>query len=52
MKRSLGRITGAQAREALAMAGRIDRIVKGIAGGDVWNEFLRLALLLASAKKA
>jgi DNA polymerase-3 subunit delta len=52
MKRCLGRITGPQAREALAMAGRIDRIVKGIAGGDVWNEFLRLALLLANPKKA
>lgn len=52
MKRCLNRITAAQAREALAMAGRIDRIVKGLAGGDVWNEFLRLSLTLASPKKA
>jgi len=51
MKRCLGRIGSAQAREALALAGRIDRIVKGIAGGDVWNEFLRLGLALAAPGK-
>lgn len=48
MKRCLNRIGSAQACAALAHAGRIDRIVKGIAGGDAWNEFLRLGLALAA----
>jgi DNA polymerase-3 subunit delta len=46
MKRCLGRIASSQAREALAQAGRIDRMIKGLIVGDVWNEFLRLGLLL------
>lgn len=46
MKRCLGRIASPQAREALAQAGRIDRMIKGLIVGDVWNEFLRLGLLL------
>ena len=48
MKRCLGRVTTTQTRNALAQAGKIDRIVKGIATGDVWNEFLRLGLALAA----
>lgn len=32
---------------ALLHAARVDRIVKGIAGGDVWDELLRLGLRLA-----
>ncbi|HNJ76997.1 MAG TPA: DNA polymerase III subunit delta [Azospira sp.] len=51
MKRCLARITRGQAQEALTLAGRIDRVVKGIAGGDVWNEFLRLGLVLATPGK-
>ena len=35
MKRCLARITRGQAQEALTLASRIDRVVKGIAGGDV-----------------
>lgn len=46
MKRCLGRISTPLAREALAQAGRIDRMIKGLAVGDVWSEFLRMGLLL------
>ena len=35
------------ARAALMHAAKIDRMVKGIAKGDVWDEFLQLALRLA-----
>lgn len=35
------------ARAALLHAAKIDRMVKGIAKGDVWDEFLQLALRLA-----
>ena len=34
----------ASARPALLHAARIDRIIKGLARGDVWDEFLQLAL--------
>ncbi len=34
------------ARAALLHAAKIDRMVKGIAKGDVWDEFLQLALRL------
>jgi DNA polymerase-3 subunit delta len=29
-------------------AARIDRMIKGLAAGDVWDEFLQLALRLAA----
>jgi DNA polymerase-3 subunit delta len=51
MKRCLNRISTAQAQGALAQAGKIDRIIKGIAGGDAWNEFLRLGLSLTAQKR-
>lgn len=35
------------ARAALMHAAKIDRMVKGIAKGDVWDEFLQLAMRLA-----
>ena len=35
------------AKAALDDAARIDRMIKGIGGGDVWTEFLRLGLRLA-----
>ena len=34
---------------ALAQAARIDRMIKGLAAGDVWNEFRRLGLDIAVA---
>ena len=48
MKKAVARLTLEQARQALAHAGQLDRMIKGLAGGDVWNEFLRLGLRLAA----
>jgi DNA polymerase-3 subunit delta len=36
-------------RVALLHAARIDRIIKGLAAGDLWDEFLQLALRLTKA---
>lgn len=46
-KRALPRVTDTAANAALEDAARIDRMIKGIGGGDVWTEFLRLGLRLA-----
>ena len=40
----------AAARPALLHAAKIDRMIKGLARGDVWDEFLQLALRLTRAK--
>ena len=48
MKKAAARQNLAQAREALVQAGQLDRMIKGLAGGDIWNEFLRLGLKLAT----
>ncbi|HTJ96836.1 MAG TPA: DNA polymerase III subunit delta [Rhodocyclaceae bacterium] len=40
------RISSAAARNALLHAARIDRMIKGLAHGDLWDEFLQLALRL------
>jgi DNA polymerase-3 subunit delta len=48
MKKAVSRQNLAVAKEALAQAGQLDRMIKGLAGGDVWNEFLRLGLKLAA----
>ncbi len=45
-KRALQRVDSDKADAALAHAAGIDRMIKGIGGGDVWNEFLRLGLNL------
>ncbi len=37
------------ARNALLHAARIDRIIKGVAKGDLWDEFLQLSLRLTQA---
>lgn len=49
MKRALPRIDGGKANAALAHAARIDRMIKGIGSGNVWDEFLRLGLRIAAA---
>jgi len=48
MKKAVARLKLERIREALAQAGQIDRMVKGLGSGDVWNEFLRLGLKLAA----
>ena len=45
--RALGRLTQGGLRAALMHAARIDRMIKGLTAGDVWDEFLQLALRLA-----
>lgn len=47
LSRALGRLTLGKLRAALMHAARIDRMIKGLATGDVWDEFLQLALRLA-----
>jgi DNA polymerase-3 subunit delta len=46
-RKAVQRIGADQARAALRLAARIDRLIKGIGPGDVWDEFLRLGLLLS-----
>jgi DNA polymerase-3 subunit delta len=44
MQASAHRYSGAQVTEALRHAGTIDRMIKGLVKGDVWDELLQLAL--------
>ncbi|MDR2787432.1 MAG: DNA polymerase III subunit delta [Candidatus Accumulibacter sp.] len=46
-RKALQRIGASQAMAALRLAARIDRLAKGIGAGEVWDEFLRLGLLLS-----
>ncbi|HPT50659.1 MAG TPA: DNA polymerase III subunit delta [Accumulibacter sp.] len=48
IKRALKRVTRQRATSALATAARIDRMIKGLDTGDVWNEFRRLGLSIAA----
>lgn len=47
ISRALPRLSSALLRAALMHAARIDRMIKGLVPGDVWDEFLQLALRLA-----
>lgn len=42
IERSVGRFSAAQVETALVHAARIDRMIKGLARGDVWDELLQL----------
>ncbi len=46
-KRALPRVTDTARQRGIRKLARIDRMIKGIGGGDVWTEFLQLALRLA-----
>jgi DNA polymerase-3 subunit delta len=46
-KKAVQRIGAEQTRAALRLAARIDRMIKGVGAGDVWDEFLRLGLSLS-----
>lgn len=48
-RKALQRVTVEQANAALEHAGHIDRQIKGIGSGDVWDEFLRLGMSLSGA---
>lgn len=43
---------GSSSRAALLHAARIDRMIKGLTRGDLWDEFLQLALRLTQTGKA
>lgn len=43
-RRALQRLSSAATRTALMQAARLDRMIKGVARGDVWDEFLQIAL--------
>jgi len=47
VRRAVQRIDGTRATAALAHAARIDRMIKGLASGDVWDEFRQLGLHIA-----
>lgn len=49
---ALARLSAPVLRLALMHAARIDRIVKGVAEGDLWDEFLQIGLRLCSATPA
>ena len=51
VKKALQRLSTATLEAALHHAGKIDRLVKGIGQGNVWEEFLRLGLRLTAAKQ-
>ena len=44
IERNVGRFAQAQIEAALVHAARIDRMIKGLARGDVWDEMLQLGL--------
>ncbi len=48
MRNALQRGNARQATAALQHAARIDQMIKGLASGDVWDEFRRLALSVAA----
>ena len=50
LQRALQRLAPGRVRAALAHAARIDRVIKGIAPGEVWDEFLLLCLRLCPAR--
>ena len=47
MPQAVRRTGGADLEQALLHAGEVDRMIKGLASGDVWDELLRLGLRLA-----
>lgn len=51
IQRHLGRFTAPQVESAVMHAASIDRVIKGLAQGDVWHELLRLSLRFAQAPR-
>jgi len=50
IQRALEHVSTARLRAALLHAARIDRMIKGLALGDEWDEFLQLALRVTGTK--
>ncbi len=51
LQRAVLRLRAGQLRAALLHAARIDRMIKGLVQGDVWDEFLQLTLRVARRKE-
>lgn len=51
IQRHIGRFTALQVESSIAHAAGIDRMIKGLAQGDVWDELLRLGLRFAHAPR-
>ena len=51
MQRHVERYTRSQIEAALMHAARIDRMIKGLAGGEVWDELLQLGLRFAQVRR-
>jgi DNA polymerase-3 subunit delta len=47
-RRALQRLQADTVNTALTDAARIDRLIKGIEIGEIWNDFLRLGLRLCA----
>jgi DNA polymerase-3 subunit delta len=47
IERNIGRFTVAQIEAALVHAASIDRMIKGLAKGDEWDDLLQLGLRFA-----
>jgi DNA polymerase-3 subunit delta len=52
MQRNLSRFNATQVTQALRHAAAIDRMIKGLRRGDVWDELLQLALRFARGNAA
>ncbi|MCE5180744.1 MAG: DNA polymerase III subunit delta [Betaproteobacteria bacterium] len=50
MQRALGRLSETRLIAGLKQAAALDRMIKGLAQGDVWDELLQLGLGVASSK--
>ncbi len=50
VKKALQRLSTATLQSALKQCGRIDCLIKGIGQGNVWDEFLRLGVIVATGK--
>lgn len=50
VKKALQRLSTVALEAALQHAGQIDRLAKGVGQGNIWEEFLRLGMRLASTK--
>jgi len=51
IQRHAQRFTPAQIEAVLMHAARIDRMIKGLVKGDVWDELLQLGLRFAQAAR-
>lgn len=52
LQASYQRYTMAQVTEGLRHAAAVDRMIKGLSKGDLWDELLQLALRFAASKRA